>query len=85
MLCLLIISSLIQLSLANGLTTQGITLGKMQEQIKATRQENMLLAEQVYTLSSYTHIASQAASLGFVEAKSAIFLHADSRPLAIKP
>lgn len=71
-----------QISLANGLATQGITLSKIQDQIDATKQENMLLAEQLYTASSYTHIASQAATLGFVEAKPAIFLHGDAMPLA---
>jgi cell division protein FtsL len=81
---LIIAGSLVQIGMANSLTTQGITLGKIQSQINTTKQANMLMAEQLYTISSYTHIASQAATLGFVEAKPAIFLQADSKPLAIR-
>lgn len=80
---LLVVSTLMQISVSNGLTTEGIKLSNIQDQIDATKKENMLLAERVYTDSSYSHIASQAARIGFVEAKSSIFI-SDPGPLALK-
>lgn len=84
MLVLLIACSLTQISVSNNLATQGITLAKIQTEIDATKQQNMILAEQLYTASSYTHIASQAATLGFVEAKAPIFI-SNQTPIALKP
>ncbi|HSW98053.1 MAG TPA: hypothetical protein VLF89_09575 [Candidatus Saccharimonadales bacterium] len=80
---LLIGSTLIQISVSNGLTTEGLKLSKIQAQIDAMKKDNMLLAERVYSASSYTQIASQAARVGFVEAKQPIFL-SNPGPLAFK-
>jgi cell division protein FtsL len=84
MLLLLVICSITQISVSNSIATEGLTLGKIQQQIDETKKANMLLAEQVYETSSYTHIASQAATIGFVEAKTPIFI-TDPGPLAIRP
>ena len=80
---LLIVSTLVQISVSNSLTTEGLQLSKIQSQIDATKKANLLLAERVYTDGSYTHIASQAARIGFVQAKSSIFI-SDLGPLALK-
>lgn len=80
---LLVVSCLVQISVSNSLTTEGIALSKIQDQIDATKKDNMLLAERVYTDSSYTHIASQAARVGFVEANSSIFI-SQPGPLALR-
>ena len=80
---LLVTSSIVQISVSNSLITEGITLSRIQAQIAQVKKTNILLAENLYTTASYTHIASQAASLGFVEAKSPVYL-TDPMPLAIK-
>ncbi|HSW87649.1 MAG TPA: hypothetical protein VLG12_00630 [Candidatus Saccharimonadales bacterium] len=80
---LLVGSTLVQISVSNSLTTEGLKLSKIQEQIDETKKENLLLAERVYSASSYTQIASQAARIGFVQAKQPIFL-SDNGPLALK-
>jgi cell division protein FtsL len=76
--------SIIQVSVSNSLATTGIELGKLEEQITAYRKENKLLTEQYLTLSSFQNIASQAADMGFVEAKSQIVL-TNPVPIAAKP
>lgn len=80
---LLVVSTLVQISVSNSLTTEGIRLAKIQDEIDATKKENMLLAEKVYTDASYTHIASQAATAGFVEGNASIYI-SNPGPLALK-
>ena len=83
MVVMLVVSGIIEISVSNSLTTDGIQLGKIQANIDTVKKDNMLLKEKLLTMSSYTEIASQAAALGFVNAKSAIFLD-QPIPLAIK-
>lgn len=80
---MLVVSGIIEISVSNSLTTEGIKLGKIQAKIDAVKKDNMLLKEKLLTMSSYAHIASEAATLGFVDAKSAIFLD-QPIPLAVK-
>ncbi len=79
----IIILSIVQISISNAFSTDGITLGAMQEKIAGLEKENMLLKEKIYTLSSYTNISSEASTLGFVENKSTIVL-GGVQPLAIR-
>lgn len=79
----IVLLSVAQITLTNAFSTDGIVLSKMDNQIVALQKENMVLKEQLYTQSSYTNIASVAATMGFVEGKSQIALET-SRPLAIK-
>src|SRR6267142_768676 len=69
MLLIIVSGSLVEISVSNNLATEGLTLAKIQQHIDVIKKDNMLLSEQVYANASYTHIASQAATLGFVEAK----------------
>lgn len=52
----------------------GIALSAMNSQIASLDRENMLMKEKIYTASSYTTIASDAATMGFVEEQSEITL-----------
>jgi hypothetical protein len=74
----------VQVIVSNAFSTDGITLGKMQQQIDSLEKENMVLREKIYTNSSYTNLASKAAEMGFVESNKKIVLGAPV-PLAIKP
>jgi cell division protein FtsL len=75
--------SLAQIAVSNAFSTSGIALGEMQNKIAQLQNENMVLRTQVFTLSSYTHIASSASQMGFVPSQSQIVL-GNSKPLAIR-
>jgi cell division protein FtsL len=51
----------------NELSTKGVELAKIEDQIKNIKLENSLLSEQLYRESSYAVIASKAAAMGFTE------------------
>ena len=74
---------LAQIIVSNAFSTSGIALGAMQSEIAQLKNENMVLRAQVFTLSSYTHIASSASQMGFVPSQSQIVL-GTSKPLAIR-
>lgn len=82
-ICFIVLLAVIQVTVSNSFTTDGIQLSKTQEKIATLKKENTLLREQLYTKSSYTNIASAAATLGFIESRSSIFLDAPL-PIAIK-
>lgn len=74
-LCI-IISGLVmtRIVVSSMFSVDGIALANMNTQIASLDRENMLLKEKIYTASSYTTIASDAATMGFVEEKSQISL-----------
>ncbi len=74
---------MIRIVLSSMFSVDGIALANTQNQIATIDRENMLLKEQIYTSSSYTAIASDAATMGFVEEKSQITLSGSSS-IAIK-
>lgn len=75
--------SLVQIVVSNAFSTDGIVLGNMQKQLAQLESENMQLREQVFSLSSYTHIASSAGTMGFVGGNNQLVL-TGARPLAIR-
>lgn len=72
--------SIAQVVAANSISTTGIELGKIQDQITQLEKDNEVLKEQVLTLSSLTTIASRAADMGFEEGKSTLVI---SQPLPL--
>ncbi|MGH7246037.1 MAG: hypothetical protein ACREGI_03830 [Candidatus Levyibacteriota bacterium] len=80
---LIVCLSIVQITVSNILSTDGITLNNFTSQIDALKKENAVLREEVYTASSLTTISNDAGKLGFVEAKTPIVI-ANSLPLAIK-
>lgn len=75
--------SIVQIVVSNRLSTTGIALGTIEEDLKQYKEKNALLEEKVLVTSSLTSIASSASSMGFVEKNSRIVL-VDSLPLALK-
>ncbi len=71
------------MGISNFLSTDGIALASMQDKIGLLEKQNMEISEKVYSLSSLTTIASCAATLGFVDARSEVVL-ANPLPLALK-
>jgi cell division protein FtsL len=72
--------SLVQVVVANSISTTGIELGKLQNEISELKKKNTILHEQVLVSASLTTIASEAATLGFEETSSPIVL---SQPLPL--
>lgn len=64
-----------RVAVLNSMSTNGIELDKMQAEIDMYRKENTILQEKVLEASSLTEVASEAASLGFVDAKNEIYLN----------
>lgn len=83
LMSVIVVLSLVRIGLSNFLATDGIALSNMQTQISSLEKENMVLEQQLYEDQSLTHIASVAASEGFVEEKSQIVL-SNTTPLAIR-
>lgn len=70
-------------AISNRISTSGVALGKTQDELKKYQTENIILKEQIFTLSSLSYVSSAAAGIGFVESKSTFAL-AKARPIALK-
>ena len=71
-----------QVVVSNSLSTTGEDLGAMQSQIATLKRENTILSERILTLSSLDHVASLAATDGFVISGTPIVVSAPL-PLAL--
>lgn len=76
----IVILSIVQVVVANSISTTGIELGKIQAQIADLEKKNAVLHEQVLLSASLTEIASEAATMGFVPSQGQVVL---STPLPI--
>lgn len=65
---------------SNSISTSGVELGKINEEITFYKLENDNLSEKVFSMSSLSQIASEAAKLGFVDNKENFVL---TNPLPI--
>lgn len=79
---LLIGMSILQITAFNMLSTKGIALDVVQRELAEVQRENMVISEKLYSMSSYTHIASEAATLGFVNAKPSVIFIEAPHPIA---
>jgi len=66
--------SITQVALTNRVSTAGIELEDMQSEIALLTKENILLEQRVLEYSALTNVSNEAKALGFVEAKSQIYL-----------
>lgn len=66
--------SVIQVIVSNSLSTKGVLLSQLEDEIRIYKKENSLIREKVLVMSSFTNIASKAGELGFAEDKSQIVL-----------
>ena len=74
---------IIQAVIANGLSTGGVLLEKLEGQIRSYQKENAILNEKVSMGSSLSQVSEKAAKLDFVETKTA-FVLTKSQPLAVR-
>ena len=77
----IIVLSVVRITVANRISTSGIALQNMEDQVSALRKENLILQEKLLALSSFTQIASKAAEMGFVP-KTQNFVITTSVPVA---
>lgn len=76
----------INLTVSNVLSTQGIDLQQLQDNLHTLQVSDTNLEEKTLALGSYTKIASEAATLGFVQDKNPVALTPDqTQPLAYNP
>lgn len=76
--------SLVQIVISNRLSTTGVTLGKLHDEIAFYKTENTILAEKLLVATSLNRIASSAAEIGFAEAKTPI-VFSEGLPIAKRP
>lgn len=72
-----------RISVSNRMSTTGIALAKIEDQVSSYKRENLILQEKFLTISSFTQIASRAGEIGFVPNR-ANFAIKTSIPVAIK-
>lgn len=68
---------------SNRLSTSGVELGYVKDEINKYKTENIILSEKVNSLSSLSNISSAAVKLGFSESKSNYAL-TKAKPIALK-
>lgn len=75
--------SVIRIYISNQIVTSGVVLGQVQSEIDSYKTQNIILAEKLYSESSLTNIAEQAAKEGFI-AQSSDFVLTGQVPVAYK-
>lgn len=77
---------IVNLTVSNLLSTQGIDLQQLQDNLHSMQVQDTNLEQKVLTMSSYTKIASEAATFGYVPDNKAISLNPQqTEPLAYNP
>ena len=74
--CVIVVLALVRITLVNSISTTGIKLVDIQNQIATYKKENELLKEKYLMAASYTTISEKAQKLGFVPVKSQVDLSA---------
>ena len=72
-----------RITMVNSISTTGIKLVDIQNEISAYKKQNELLKVQYLQAASYTNISSQAKKLGYVTVKSQVDL-ASPLPMAMR-
>jgi cell division protein FtsL len=80
-LILLVIGmSVVHVSVANSLSTTGITLSKIQEDLATYKKENTLIKEQILEASALMTVSDEAKKAGYTPIKSEVSI---SSPLPL--
>lgn len=84
MMSMLVALSLVQAILSNSLSTTGIALARLENEVVEYKRQNALLHELILNETSLTKIASKAATFGYTPGSSQIVV-SGSVPIAAKP
>lgn len=79
----ILVLSVVRVGVSNRITTGGIAVASIEDQVSSYKKENLILQEKLLTISSLTQIASHAAEIGFVPAKANLVI-STGIPVAIK-
>lgn len=82
MIMIIITLSIVRVGVINSIATTGAELTKVQSELDVYKKQNLVLEETYLELSSLTNLEKKAKRLGFVEAKSPVYLTAPL-PLAL--
>ena len=74
---------MVRVTVENSISTTGIELMKLQEEVAAYKKDNALLQEKYLANSSLINIAAKARKKGFVDSTNQVYLSAPL-PLALK-
>jgi cell division protein FtsL len=83
LLVIVLTLSLVRIYISNQIATSGVVLGQVQSEIDSYKTQNILLSEKLYTQSSLTNIAEEAAKDGYVTQGSDFVLNGQV-PVAYK-
>lgn len=72
--------TMLRIALVNSISTTGIELAAIQEELTTYKKQNQILEERYLEASSLTNIEKRAEKLGFIEAKSQLYM---STPLPL--
>ena len=84
LLGLTVVLSMVNAVAYNRLSTSGVFVGEVEEQISFYKTQNAILSEELFTSSSLTNIVAKASELGFAKEKSSMLMLRTSRSLAVK-
>ena len=84
LIVLIIVLSVINAVVHNRLSTSGVFVGELEEQISFYKTQNAILSEEFLTSSSLTNIADRASELGFTNKNQPLLVLKTSKPLAVK-
>lgn len=76
--------SVVKAAAYNRLSTSGVFVGKLEDEIDYYKTQNAILSEKLLTFSSLTYVADKAMESGFVKEDSSLMVLKTSRSLAVK-
>lgn len=79
----IVVLSVVRVVVSNSISTGGIALDKIEEDLSSYKTQNAILKEKLLTITSLDYISSKASMLGFTMDKSSFTLN-KPLPLAIK-
>jgi cell division protein FtsL len=79
---IVVVLAVIRISLVNSISTTGIALVDLQNQVEEVEKQNELLKEQYLQAASFTTISAKAKSMGFAPSKTHLNMSAPL-PLAL--
>lgn len=79
---IIIALSVVRVAILNSISTTGIELVNLQNELTVYKKQNVLLKEEYLAVSSLNEIDKKAKRLGFVDAKDHVYLSAPL-PLAL--
>ncbi len=80
---LIVILTIVQVIVSNSLSTTGVRLGKMQDEIARLKNQNQVLKEKLLSESSLTALSVEATKLGYIPSKSQVVI-SQTLPIALK-